>query len=72
MTRNRYSVPCEQVGQWVICEQSLRYIQPLYKIEGEVRDMEPDSRCRIQQEKVSELQSFFHFQRIKNSLEWAI
>ena len=34
-----------------IAEQALRYIQLLYEIESEVRDLEPDLRCRIRQEK---------------------
>jgi len=34
-----------------IAEQALRYIQLLYEIESEVRNLEPDLRCRIRQEK---------------------
>lgn len=33
-----------------IAEQALRYIRLLYDIESEVRDLEPDLRCRIRQE----------------------
>jgi len=36
-----------------IAEQALRYIQLLYEIESEVRDLEPDLRCRIRQEKAA-------------------
>jgi hypothetical protein len=35
-----------QLGEW-ISEQSLRYIQSLYEIESEVRDLEPDLRRQI-------------------------
>lgn len=51
VAQNRYSVPCERAGQWGIAEQAQRYIQLLYETEDEVRDMEPDFRCRIRQEK---------------------
>ncbi len=34
-----------------LAEQALRYIQLLYEIENEARDLEPDSRCRIRQGK---------------------
>lgn len=34
-----------------LAEQALRYIQLLYEIESEVRDLEPDLRLRIRQEK---------------------
>lgn len=34
-----------------LAEQALRHIQLLYEIESEVRDLEPDLRCRIRQEK---------------------
>lgn len=34
-----------------LAEQALRYIQLLYEIEREARDLEPDLRCRIRQEK---------------------
>ena len=34
-----------------LAEQALRYIQLLYEIESEVRDLEPDLRRRIRQEK---------------------
>ena len=36
-----------------IAEQALRYTQLLYEIESEVRDLEPDLRCRIRQEKAA-------------------
>ncbi|NAS97164.1 IS66 family transposase [Pseudomonas syringae pv. actinidifoliorum] len=35
----------------MLAEQALRYIQLLYEIESEVRDLEPDLRRRIRQEK---------------------
>ncbi len=34
-----------------VAEQALRYMQVLYEIEGEIKDLEPDSRRRIRQEK---------------------
>ncbi|SFH68520.1 Transposase IS66 family protein [Pseudomonas syringae] len=34
-----------------LAEQALRYIQLLYEMESEVRDLEPDLRRRIRQEK---------------------
>lgn len=34
-----------------LAEQALRYIQLLYEVESEVRDLEPDLRRRILQEK---------------------
>ncbi len=34
----------------MLAEQALRYIQLLYEIESEIRDLEPDLRCRIRQE----------------------
>ena len=34
-----------------LAEQALRYIQPLFEIESEIKDLEPDLRRRIRQEK---------------------
>lgn len=38
-------------GKSVLAEQALRYIAALYEIEREIRDVEPDVRRRIRQEK---------------------
>lgn len=43
-----------------IAEQALRYIQLLYEIESEVRDLEPDLRCRIRQEKAAPVMNRLH------------
>jgi transposase len=43
-----------------IAEQALRYIQSLYEIESEVRDLEPDLRCRIRQEKAAPVMNRLH------------
>src|SRR3546814_4207828 len=43
-----------------IAEQALRYIQLLYEIESEVRDLEPDLRCRIRQEKAAPVMDRLH------------
>jgi len=43
-----------------IAEQALRYIQLLYEIESEVRDLEPDLRCRIRQEKAVPVMDRLH------------
>lgn len=43
-----------------LAEQALRYIQFLYEIESEVRDLEPDSRHRIRQEKAVPLMERLH------------
>jgi Transposase and inactivated derivatives len=44
----------------VLAEQALRYIAALYEIEREVRDLEPDVRRRIRQEKAAPLMDAFH------------
>ncbi len=41
-------------------EQALRYIQLLYEIESEVRDLEPDSRQRVRQEKAVPVMERLH------------
>ncbi len=43
-----------------IAEQALRYIQVLYEIESKVRDLEPDLRCRIRQEKAVPVMTRLH------------
>lgn len=43
-----------------LAEQALRYIQLLYEIESEVRDLEPDLRCRIRQEKAVPVMEMLH------------
>lgn len=43
-----------------IAEQGLRYIQLLYEIENEVRDLEPDLRRRIRQEKAAPVMATLH------------
>jgi hypothetical protein len=43
-----------------LAEQALRYIQLLYEIEREVRDLEPDLRCRIRQEKAVPVMAALH------------
>jgi hypothetical protein len=43
-----------------LAEQALRYIQLLYEIEGEVRDLEPDLRRRIRQEKAVPVMDALH------------
>ena len=44
----------------VLADQALRYIAALYEIEREVRDLEPDARRRIRQEKAAPLMDAFH------------
>lgn len=44
----------------VLAEQALRYIAALYEVEREVRDLEPDVRRRIRQEKAAPLMDAFH------------
>ncbi len=44
----------------LIAEQALRYIQLLYEIESEVRDLEPEFRCRIRQEKAVPVMERLH------------
>ena len=43
-----------------LAEQALRYIQLLYEIESEVRDLEPDLRRRIRQEKALPVMNMLH------------
>ncbi len=43
-----------------IAEQGLRYIQLLYEIENEVRELEPDLRRRIRQEKAAPVMDTLH------------
>jgi transposase len=43
-----------------LAEQALRYIQVLYEIEHEVRDLEPDLRRRIRQEKAAPAMNALH------------
>ncbi|WP_434559381.1 IS66 family transposase [Pseudomonas sp. R1-6] len=47
-------------GKSVLAEQALRYIAALYEIEREARDLEPDVRRRIRQEKAAPLMDAFH------------
>jgi transposase len=41
-------------------EQALRYIQLLYEIESEIRDLEPDLRRRIRQERAVPVMEMLH------------
>lgn len=43
-----------------LAEQALRYIQVLYEIKHEVRDLEPDLRRRIRQEKAAPAMNALH------------
>ena len=43
-----------------LAEQALRYIQLLYEIESEIRDLEPDVRRRIRQEKAVPVMNMLH------------
>ncbi|OZY57294.1 IS66 family transposase [Pseudomonas lundensis] len=43
-----------------LAEQALRYIQLLYEIESEARDLEPDLRRRIRQEKTVPVMDMLH------------
>ena len=43
-----------------LAEQALCYIQLLYEVESEVRDLEPDLRCRIRQEKAVPVMDRLH------------
>lgn len=43
-----------------LAEQALRYIQLLYESESEVRDLEPDLRRRIRQEKAVPVMNMLH------------
>ena len=43
-----------------LAEQALRYIQLLYEIESEIRDLEPDLRWRIRQEKAAPVLNRLH------------
>ncbi|PPV39478.1 IS66 family transposase [Ectopseudomonas oleovorans] len=44
----------------MLAEQALRYIQLLYEIESEIRDLEPDLRRRIRQEKAVPVMDALH------------
>ncbi len=44
----------------MLAEQALRYIQLMYEIESEIRDLEPDLRCRIRQEKAVPVMAMLH------------
>ena len=44
----------------VLAEQALQYIAALYEVEREVRDLEPDDRRRIRQEKAVPLMKTLH------------
>jgi len=44
----------------MLAEQALRYIQLLYEIESEIRDLEPDLRRRIRQEKTAPVMATLH------------
>src|SRR5476651_2558646 len=44
----------------MLAEQALHYIQLLYEIESEVRDLEPDLRRRIRQEKAVPVMNMLH------------
>jgi len=43
-----------------LAEQALRYIQVLYEIEQQIRDLEPDARRRIRQEKAAPAMDALH------------
>lgn len=43
-----------------LAEQALRYIQVLYEIEQQIRDLEPDARRRIRQEKTAPAMDALH------------
>lgn len=43
-----------------LAEQALRYMQVLYEIEGEIKDLEPGSRRRIRQEKAVPVMDALH------------
>ena len=44
----------------IIAEQALQYIAAIYEVEREVRDLEPDERRRIRQEKAAPLMEALH------------
>ena len=44
----------------VLAEQALQYIAALYEVEREVRDLEPEARRRIRQERAAPLMDAFH------------
>ena len=44
----------------LLAEQALRYIQLLYEIESEVRDLEPDLRRQVRQEKAVPVMDMLH------------
>src|SRR5471032_3371766 len=43
-----------------LAEQALRYIKLLYEIEQQIRDLEPDARRRIRQEKTAPAMDALH------------
>ncbi len=43
-----------------LAEQALRYMQVLYEIEGEIKELEPDIRRRIRQEKAVPVMDALH------------
>lgn len=44
----------------ILVEQALQYIAAIYEVEREVRDLEPDERRRIRQEKAAPLMETLH------------
>ena len=44
----------------ILAEQALQYIASIYEVEREVRDLKPDKRRRIRQEKVAPLMETLH------------
>ena len=44
----------------ILAEQALQYIAALYEVEREIRDLEPDERRRIRQEKAAPLMETLH------------
>jgi len=44
----------------ILAEQALQYIAAIYEVEREVRDLEPDERRRIRQEKAAPLMQTLH------------
>ena len=43
-----------------LAEQALQYIAAIYEVESEIRDLEPDERRRIRQEKAAPLMETLH------------
>ena len=44
----------------ILVEQALQYIAAIYEVEREVRDLEPEERRRIRQEKAAPLMETLH------------